>query len=358
MSTLNFVYPTAAVMDRILPDLVERDMAERVGLKLFPPVSKPTFFVRWMQRDNYHGLQQFRGLDGSPNKVNRIGDTTYEYEPGVYGEFIRFTERELLTRAAPNNLNLPIPIGDLIADADAQLVHRENDRMEANAWNLVLTGTISIPLPGPNGPTIYKDSYTTQTYTPTIPWSSLSTAKPIQDLQTMQQLSVGHGAMFDGSSTIYMNQVTANRLINNSNAADYGGRRDNYGATLNNFAAFTSYSQGQNLPKLVVYDAGYQNQAVAGPITSPSTQFTKFIPDGSAVLVGRRPADSPLGETQMTINLVNPGGAAAGRYRFIKNSSTGENTPINVPPTIEVHRGWNGGPTLYYPSAIVAITGL
>src|SRR5438552_14220260 len=128
---MNLVYPTAAEMFEILPDLIARDRADRVGLKLFPPVSRNTFHVRWIQRDNYYGLMQMRGVDGAPPRVQRLGQNTFTYEPGVYGEHISITEREILTRAIPSRPDIPVPITDLVLEADTQLIQREDDRMEA-----------------------------------------------------------------------------------------------------------------------------------------------------------------------------------------------------------------------------------
>lgn len=353
---LNFVYPTAAVMKEIFPDLIMRDRADRLGLQLFPVVQEATFFLRWAQKDNAHGVMQMRGLDGQPPKVTRQGLNTFVQEPGVYGEHIVITERELLTRADPLDLTKRIPIGTMVAECNDLLKTRLNDRMELNVWNMLATGRNSIPIAGPNGVTIYTDQYTLQTYTAAIPWSSASTATPLANLQAIQQLSVGHGASFQTGAKLYMNQVTANRLLNNANAADYGGRRNAAGATLNNLGAFNNYFAGQNLPEIVIYDAGYQPFPVSGPITNPLSQFIKFIPDGVGILVGRRPGNSPVGEWRQTIQAMQPGGESPGEYNYIKDYARGINAPIETPPKIEVHAGFNGGIVIYYPSAIVTCT--
>jgi hypothetical protein len=52
----------------------------------------------------------------------------------------------------------------------------------------------------------------------------------------------------------------------------------------------------------------------------------------------------------MTRNANNPG-MAPGRYQKIIDR--GEN---EVPRKIEVHRGHNGGPVIYFPGSIVAMT--
>lgn len=356
---LNIVYPSPAAFKTIEPDLIIRDRSDRLGLKIFPVVSSETHFVRWQQRDNYYGLMQMRGIDGQPPRVNRLGVNTFVYEPGVFGEHIVITERELLTRSVPNNPTVPIDVADLVLDADTQLINRLDTRMEACVWTLLTTGTLSIPLPGPTpgSVVVYNDTYTIQTYTAPIPWATSATAVPILNLQTIQQLSLGHGVSFGVGAVAYMNQATANLLLNNANAADFGGRRSQYGQTFNNIDMFNNYFAAQGLPTVVVYDQGYQRAPLSGPITSASLQFVKFIPDHIVVVVGKRPGNSPVGEFQQTVQAMNPMGApSGGEYRFVKNYANGTNAPVEVPPKLEVHRGFNGGPTIFYPSAIVVAT--
>ena len=299
---MNFVYPSPAEMREILPELMNRDRADRVGLQLFPPINSNTFFVRWSQKDNYYGLMQMRGLDGAPPMVKRLGTTTFVYEPGVYGEHVLITERELLTRAIPGQPDIAIPIDDMVMDADMQLVQRMDDRMEANVWTLLTTGTLTIALPGPQGTNSYADSYTTQTYTAAIPWATSATATPIANLQSIQQLQVGRGVNFGAGAVAYMNQYTANLLLNNGNASDYGGRRTQFGATINNLGAASDYFQAQNLPRIAVYDAGYQLAPLSGVETSPSTQFHKFIPDHTVVVVGQRRGERPAGRLRHVVD--------------------------------------------------------
>jgi hypothetical protein len=354
MAVQQFTYPTAAAMSVIEPELRSRMEGEREGLKLFPRVTKSTFFVRWTQPDNPYGMMQFRGLDGRPPKVDRVGANTFMYEPGVYGEKTEITERELTTRAIPGRPEITVPVDDLVMEGERLLLDRELTRMEYNIWTLLGTGTITVPLPGPSGGNVWTYTESIQTFTSTVPWSTAATATPLADLQTVQQKSVGHGVDFGASATLYANQVTANRLLNNANASDFGGRRNQAGATLNNIAAFNSYFAGQNLPQIKIVDDGFQPFKLSGLITNTTTQFIKFIPNGTAILVGKRSGNSPIGEWHNTINANNPG-FAAGSYQFIKDTANGINAPKEVPPRIEINRGFNGGLSLYYANAFVSM---
>lgn len=345
-----FIYLTTYESRTIQQEYIQRGREGRVGLDVMPLVSKNVAKVRWTQADNYTGLQNLRGMDGRPTRVNRVGMKTLEYEPGVFGEYVTITETELTNRAGSLDVaTTPIDISDLTNEADSVLIGREWDRIESSIWTLLTTGTLSIILDGPNGTqTGYFDQYTFQSYTSLVPWLTSATATPLLDFQNLQQLGYGAGRSvnFGTGAVVYMNQVTANRLLNNANAADFGGRRNQYGATLNNLGAMNNYFSGQNLPTIVVYDQGYY------PIKGGA--FQKFLPNGVAVVVGQRPGNVAIGNYIMTRNANN--GFRPGTYRHVVDRVNAVNAEKRVPPNIEVHRGHNGGPAIYYPSAIVVMT--
>ena len=99
-------------------DLITASRDGRVGLDIFSERAVNAGEVRWTQEDNYYGLQQFRGLDGEPTHVQRVGLKTYSYEPGVFGEFVTVTEEELTKRAGTAPLDTtPIDVSDLVLGA-------------------------------------------------------------------------------------------------------------------------------------------------------------------------------------------------------------------------------------------------
>lgn len=350
-----FIYPTTATMQDIQPELMARGREGRLGLDICPPAEKNAGKVRWNQKDNYFGLQHLRGLDGAPTRVNRIGSKTLEYEPGVFGEYLDVTETELTTRAGSMDvLSTPIDVSDLVMELDTQLIGREYDRMESSVWTLLTTGTLSIKLDGVDGlQTGYNDSYTFQQSTPTYPWTNFSSATPIRNFQLIQQLGQASGLSVDfgAAATAYMNQVTANNLLNNQNTADLNGRRAAFGATVNDLAAIGSYWAGQNLPKIQVYDQGYQTAPIA-----KGGRYVKYLPDGLVVVVGARPMGARVGEYQLTRNASN--GYRPGSYRYVIDRANGGgegNAQKRTPANIEVHRGHNGGPSIMYPSAVVVM---
>lgn len=353
---MNLVFPIAAELSRIAQDLISRRRKDRLLLSLFPEQTSTTFNVQWVQKDNYYGLMHFRGLDGRSTRVNRVGENRYQYEPGVYGDNAVITERELMTRANSLDPTRTVDVTDLVQDAIDMLVSRELDRQEFNVAQLLINGTISIPVGAENGasPTVYTDSYSIQTATTATPWATTATATPIKDLQTFQQLYVGHSVDFGAGGMLIANRATINNILNNSNTADYGGRRNMYGATINDLGGANTYFQNQGLPKLVEYDAFYQPFPVAGPQTTPTTQSSKFIPNNISILVGRRLDDAPVGRMKMVPNANNPG-YAPGPHQFVIDTFSGTNGPKVVGGSITIERGYNGGLTIEYPSAVVSI---
>jgi hypothetical protein len=341
-----YIYPSNIELRSIEPVLQARSRASRLGLQIMPVRGTRAAKVRWTQQDNYRGLQQLRGLDGEPTRVKRVGEKTFEYEPGVYGEFLDITETELTTRSQGVDINtVNVDVSDMMVQLDNQLIQREDDRLEASAWAVLTTGTISIKIAGPNGTqTGWTDTFTIQTFTATVPWATFATATPFKDFQSVQLmgLAAGKGVDLGAGAVAYMNSVTSSNLLNNQNANDLAGRRVEGGSTVNTLVDVNRYLLGRNLPQIQVYDQGYLDDAGT---------FQKFIPDNVVSVVGRRPNGERIMEYLQTICI--PNNSQPGSYMFTVDRANAVNAEKRVPPNIERHRGHNGGPVIYIPSAIV-----
>ncbi len=159
---------------------------------------------------------------------------------------------------------------------------------------------------------------------------------------------LGTSAMFDASAQIVMNQVAFNNIILNRNAADIYGIRLDLGQTpVNDLNSLNRLLQGMNLPAIRVYDQGY-----LADDGSRKGSFTRFVPSNRYVLFGRRTSGVKIGNFALTWNL-QAGGKPSAYTRVIDKSIA-----QGPPGGIEVHRGFNGGPTLEYPGAIVVGTGI
>lgn len=356
MTATQYVWPQNFQLDRIEADLIAQQRETMIGLKLFPEENATTAEVRWEQQDNAFGLMQFRGYNNDPALVRRLGDTTFSYQAGVYGEEIQIKEDELARRAASSGNPNQIQIGALIVSSDLQLVGRQDTRREWLCWQAI-QGTVQVQTQGPQGLyNGYTDTYTTQTYSASTPWATTATATPILDMQAVQQKSVGHSVNMGARAKAYMNQVQANNMINNSNTADLGGRRSSFGATLNNVPDVANYFASQNLPVPFVYDMGYQtipiHSSTSGGVNTAVTtyNFNKFIGNGTVIFAGARDSGAPLGKWYYTVDAAG----FTGPRRYIHNTVNGaDGMPPKMNGKVVVSRGFAGGVGLHFPFSVV-----
>jgi hypothetical protein len=338
-----YTYPTNLELQAVAQDKIPNLIANRPIFSILPIINKDALNLRWEQRDNYVGLQQIRGKNGPPIRVKRIGGKGYIMEPGVYGEFTVIDEQELLERRPWGQFDGAISIDDLVMEGQDQLLGRRLDRIEKIGWDLLTTGTFSVA--GPDGAVLQTDSFSLQTFAAGVAWSTPATATPLANFRAVQLLSRGHSVSFGAGSKAYMNRVTFNNMIANTNASDIAGRRTSGLNTVLNLSEVNSVLLGEDLPQVEVFDGGYQDD---------SNTFQPFIPNAKVVVIGNRTDNSPLGEYRMVRN-VNNLGMAPGAYMEVIDR--GENGPgRQIPRTIEVHDGHNGGPVIYFPSAVVIMS--
>lgn len=331
----DFIYPTSVQLMQIAQTLTPRLQEGRAGFNLFPMVDVDAHLLEWEQLDNYVGLQQVRGLNGEPSRVKPTGSKRYMMEPGVYGEFGLIDELELTTRRQIGSFESPINISDLVLARQNQLLARRLDRIELIIWTLLTTGTFSVA----DGPTVlHTDSYTFQSFDASTGWGTAASSTPLADLRSVQLKSRGYSVNFGSSATAYMNRTTFNQMLSNTNASDLGGRKAAFGESVNGPDAVNRILSQDDLPSIEIYDQGY--------LDSTGT-FQLFIPNGFIVVVGARPAGQRVGEYRFTRNANNPN-MAPGTYMKVIDRGNEQ-----VPRSIEVHDGHNGGPVIFFPSAIV-----
>lgn len=333
-----FTYPTATELRQVEQEKLPRLMAARPIFDILPLEESDSHILTWEQRDNYTGLQQFRGLDGDPPRVKALGGRRFAMQPGVYGEFRRIDEQELTVRRPWGQWEGVVSVDDLVMDAQDHLLGRRLDRIEKIGWDLLVAGVFSVA--GPTGTTVHTDAYTTQTYTASD-WGTAATATPLADFRAVQLLGRGTSSGFGASARAYLNQVTFNRLVANTNANDLAGRFSVLQNTVRSAQSVNEVQSGEGLPRLVIYDEGYLDETGA---------FQLYIPDDKVVVVGQRSSGAAVGGYRMTRNAQNPG-MAPGPYTLVIDR--GEMT---VPRTVEVHDGHSGGPVLYLPGAIVVMS--
>jgi Phage major capsid protein E len=336
MAFATFTFPSSAELIAIEQEKVPRLTEDDPIFRHFPMRSVDANLLLWEQLDNYTGLQQLRGLNGDPPRIKKTGMKRYKMEPGVYGEFEDIDEAELTERRSMGTFGQPIDLTELVTLAQDKLLSRRLDRIRAILWTLLSTGTFSVATAEPGG-IAHTDSYTTQTYDASD-WNTVATATPLADLRAIKLLARGKGVSFGAGAEAFMNQKTANVMLNNTNAADLGGRRQNGLSTINNMGEVNQLLMGDGLPSVVPWDEGYLDDAGA---------FVPFIPDNVVVVVGKRVSGTSLGEFRFTRNANNPD---LGPGPYTRVIDQGERT---TPRTIQVHDGFNGGVVLYFPGGVV-----
>jgi len=338
-----YTYPTTLELAKIAQDKISNLVTNRPVFSILPIVNKDAINLRWEQMDNYTGLQQIRGKNGPPQRVKRVGGKAYIMEPGVYGEFVVVDEQELLERRPWGQFDGSVSIDDLVMEGQDQLLGRRLDRIEKIGWDLLATGTFSVA--GPDGAVLQTDSFSLQTFSAGVAWATFATATPLANFRAVQLLSRGHSVNFGGSAKAYMNRVTFNNMISNTNANDIAGRRTSGITSVLNLGEVNSVLAGEDLPQIEIFDGGYQDD---------TNTFQPFIPNAKVVVIGQRTDNSPIGEYRMVRNVNNPGMAPGAYMEVIDRGESGPGRQI--PRTIEVHDGHNGGPVIYFPSAIVIMS--
>lgn len=347
---MSFAYPTNTDLMLIEQEKLPRLIADRTVFDFFRIVEKRASSVTWDQKDSYLGLQQVRGLNGQPSRVMSLGGRRFEMQPGYYGDWYDLNEQDLTTRRQYGTANTPVDISDLVMEGSEYLQNRFLDRVEYNAWNAV-SGLIQV---FDKGRILHQDVWSPQTYAAAFAWSDPVHSTPLQDMRNCRLLQRGQSASFGSNAKLYINQQQADYAMANTNPADLYGKRTSGLATIMTMDQINVVLAGEGLPQIVVYDEGYL--ADLAPGVDPSTlanfrsQFQPFIPLGKGYLIGKRPGNAPVGEYVMTTNINNPDGKPGQYTKIIDKGET------EVPRSIQVHNGHNGGPAIMYPGAVVIMS--
>jgi len=333
-----YTYPSNLELKEIQQSLLAVLTQNDPIFEIMPIVETDAALVAWEQEDDYIGLQQIRGYNGAPNTVKAVGGKRFQIEPGIYGEMLPVDELEITTRRGFGDQSArPVNVSDLVRKRQDQLMTREVNRIRHIGWTLVSTGTFSIN--GPDGLAHHTDTFSLQTHAGSD-WSTVATATPLVDFRNAKLLGRGYSVNFGAQAKAYANSTTVNYMLNNTNTADIGGKRLNGGNSFNSLKDMNSVLLDNDLPQVVPYDEGYKNDA---------NSFQLFIPNDKVVIVGRRSDGGRIAEYQMTRN-ANNANEAPGAYTKVVDD------PNKVPRTVEVHHGHNGGPAIYFPSAIIIMS--
>jgi hypothetical protein len=343
-----FNYPTTLEMKVINEKLQPQLTASDPIFGHFPIVDVDSFDITWHQRDDYFGMQQLRGLDGKPGVVSHRGSKEYSYQPGVYGEVYQIPEKDLTRLAELGQMSgKPMSLDKQVMEGNTFLAHREIVLMKSILWTLVSTGTFSI---AKDGIAMHTDRFPIQTASCAVDWDTAATATPIADFRTVQALGPNEGVSFGAGATAYMNRVTFNKMLNNTNTGDLGGKLSRVmqtaeGAGLADLSLINRILAGADLPQIAIHEGGYR--------LTNGAALTPYLATDKVVIIGQRQEGEPLGEYRRTINANNTP-IGPGSYSKVYDSAVHDGG--RPPRKVEVHRGHNGGPVLYYPGAIAVLS--
>ncbi len=223
----------------------------------------------------------------------------------------------------------------MVIERAVQVQDAEVRLREYLTWQLFITGAYySYDV---KGVLIDQRIFTQTTFVATVPWSTVATATPYADMLSMQLTkSRGFSIVIDATTPVYTNRKWANYVRLNANANDIFGRRLAVGSTFNSLEDVNKLYTMNGVPYLKTYDKGYRDT---------TGTFQPYISDNAGVVVARREDGAAIGEWCMTRNWNN--GGAPGMYM-----RTIDTMDRQVPRSIQVHRGFNGGINVFYPEAI------
>lgn len=329
--------PTNQVIRAAAQDKIPMLARNRKAFTILPERNVESFVITWEQKDNYQGLMNVRGLGGQPGRVQAVGQKKYIVLPGVYGDVRELDERVLTERRALGTFGQPVKISDQVAQEQDYLLGRGLDRKEQLIWSLLALGSFAIA--SADGTILHTDSFALQPFTAGTAWSDHANSTPVADLEAMQLLNRGHSVLFNERATFFVNRKWATHLIGNRNASDLGGMKLPNGQTVNSLGDANVVLEARGLPKVEVFDGGYLDG---------SNTFVPFIGDNKGTLVGVRADGQPIGYFANCMNANNPESKPGDYWEVYEEP--------RPPKRVEVHHGFNGGPVIEYPSAVVRAT--
>jgi hypothetical protein len=336
-------FQTSAELKSIEQSLVAELEAQDILLEMFPTTVHNAAKVMWEQEDNYTGMTNVRGLNGQPGRVRRTGSKRYEMEPGYYADETEIDEYEIALRRDMGSLGEPINLETIVSRRQLHLLVREVDRKRYMVAQLLCYGLFTST--DKFGNVIHTDAYPLRQYSVGTPWSNKATSTPLADTRAaVTAARVGQSSRFDQTATMLVNSNTMNNLLGNYNPNDLGGKRQEMGATFNTIEEINRLMMAADLPKIVPYDKAYS--------LDDGATYTRFIPDGIAVIIGARQSGAPVGEIQMVRNAANPN-AEPGTHTIVSDSLNSMNP---VPRKLLINHGFSGGIAIYYPGSVVTMS--
>lgn len=331
----------AMAIREVLAIKIARGQESRLGMKLLPMKERDETALTYERHRLMRGIQGARGMNAPTTPAQLPGFDKFTIAPGRFGNHFLITENDLENRRRVGSWTDFDSDASLTARATTLLNQLYLDRVEKNIFDLLLNGTITIT--DDRGVELYYDIYDIKKSTPSPLMSDQANSQPLRYLRELLELiERGTSVNFRGGS-ILMNRVTLNVILGNTNANDVGGLKMQYGSNVLSFADINEIFLANDLPKLEVYDEGYY------PMPE-GTAFQKFIPNGKALLLGKRIDGESIGEYTLTRAAQNGDDSSPGMWFTVRDERD------RAPAKIILECGHNGGGKIFYPEGVCALS--
>lgn len=346
---LTLSYPTNHQLDTVVQEYVVQTENFR-GVEILPENEAMTQKVRWDEKDRDRGMTAPHVM-GTDTKIDkRPGSKTREYEPIPFKESDVMKENEILRARELGTLNQTIDLNRAVGEMVKSRMDKTKIRMEWLRWQ-TLRGEINV---SENGVKV-NESFPVQNYTVVNDWNDLENATPLKDLNQIKLMFRGTGASAKGAK-IWLNQTTANWLLENQNPDDLKGfQNSNYLNLAFSIEEVNKILTARSLPTIEVYDEFAVDE---------DDNEELFIPDAEIIVVGARPGGQKVGDVCLTPSLHRQKGGlpAPGYFSILEvngKPTTGSMTVTLAElgagsnPSFKTTGGVYGGTRLIYPRSVI-----
>jgi hypothetical protein len=347
--SLVLTFPTNAELNQVVQAFEARP-EEYIGQTILPLAESMYQEVQWDERDHDRGLTAPHLMGTDPKYDKRQGSVKRKYTPIPFKETDLLKEDEILRARQLGTMAGTLDLSEEIARIARDRFNKTMARIELLRWQTLL-GSIAID---ENGVKV-SETFPVQTHDAAVGFGTLATAAPLKEFNAVKLKFRKTGASAQGAKA-YMNQKTANYILENQNAADLKGFQNaNFVHLPYSIEEANKILLARGLPELVVYDGGYVDEADA---------YQQFIADDRIVVVGKRP--QPVGDFMSTPSLHNSrnGQPAPGYFSIVEvNGQPSEMVGAvqmgqlgsSKNPKVEITGGIYGGTRLLYPKSVVVM---
>jgi hypothetical protein len=376
--TQNMVAESAA----LLPELVNGFLTDEDGgtdpfVQAFPLADRDVWKVQWDQRQSAYGLAPQGQLDVPPALMTMPGIRVYDVEPGVYRFYTEINESELTKTREPGTISEPLNVANRLSDVMSYMGEMTANRIKKIYADLGVNGFFNNLSPDGIQHTYKINGY--QRISMSAWAGAPTTATPIDDLRVAANtLNRGTSSRFGSKSKLLMTDeaittLLATTQVRSTFKSTYGASflapfdnasRNGPQPPLNGDQSLNKLFIGMGLPEIVPWNAGYY-PLLSDVQNRTKTNYTKFLGNTSAVWLGYRPGNQPLGQftfarhaghlmgpkADYDIQSVSPNAKSA----FGSNLYVAVHVRNRQPHGYDFEMGFNCTPEVWYEDALAAV---